>query len=229
MPYKIALMDADNTLLDFTRSEYDALCECLSARGIPTHRDIIDRYSKINEDHWKMLERGEITREFLRINRFAQFFKEHGFDHDPAKMADDYLLALSTKSYLMDGAMELCQNLYGRCRLFIITNGNTFVQKGRFDPCPIAPLFENRFISEELGHSKPEKAYFDIVANMIPGFDPKETIVVGDSLTSDIQGGINAGLDTCWFNPKNKPLPEHMPVTYVAHSFEDIQRIILTD
>ena len=227
MPYKIALMDADNTLLDFTRSEHDALCECLVARGIPTRQEIIDRYSKINDDHWKMLERGEITREYLRINRFAQFFKEYGLDHDPTNMANDYLMALSTKSYLLDGALELCQHLYGRCRLFIITNGNTFVQKGRFDPCPIAPLVENCFISEELGCSKPEKAYFDIVSDMIPGFDPRETIVVGDSLTSDIQGGINAGLDTCWFNPKSKPLPKHIPATYVAQSFSEIEEIIL--
>lgn len=228
MSYKIALLDADNTLLDFNRSEHNALCDCLAARGVSMRPEIVERYSKINDDHWKMLERGEITREFLRINRFAQFFREYGLDHDPTQMADDYLLALSTKSYLLDGALELCEHLYGRCRLFIITNGNTHVQKGRFDLCPLAPLFENCFISEELGHSKPEKAYFDLVASMIPDFDPRETIVVGDSLTSDIQGGINAGLDTCWFNPQSKPLPAHMTPTYVAHSLGEIEKIILS-
>ncbi len=228
MSYKIALLDADNTLLDFTRSEYHALRDCLIVRGISTDDAFIARYSKINDDHWKLLERGEITREFLRINRFAQLFREYGLDFDPEKMADDYMAALSTKSFLMDGALDFCRHLYGQCRLFIITNGNTSVQKGRFNPCPLAPMFENCFISEEMGCSKPEKAFFDAVAAMIPDFDPRATIVVGDSLSSDIQGGINAGLDTCWFNPKKKPLPPNVSATYVAHSFDEIEKIILT-
>ncbi len=227
MPYRIALIDADNTLLDFTRSEQEALCDCLRARGLPTHREITAAYAKINDDHWKLLERGQITREFLRINRFAVFFKTYGFDADPERMAEDYMAALSTKSYLMDGALTMCRRLYGKCRLFIITNGNTFVQKGRFDPCPLAPLFEKCFISEEMGCAKPEAAFFDAVAALIPDFDPRETIVVGDSLTSDIQGGINAGLDTCWFNPKRKPLSRGITPTYIAESFDDIEKIIL--
>ena len=227
MPYRIALMDADNTLLDFTKSEHEALCDCLRARGLPTHKEITDTYAKINDDHWKQLERGEITREFLRVNRFSAFFKTFGFDADPALMADDYMLALSTKSYLMEGALELCRHLYGKCRLFIITNGNTFVQKGRFDPCPLAPFFENCFISEEMGCAKPEAVFFEKISALIPEYDPKETIVVGDSLSSDIQGGINAGLDTCWYNPHGKPLKEGIRPTYVAESFDRIQNIIL--
>ena len=102
MSYRIALLDADNTLLDFTRSERAALCDCLTARGIDANDEIVARYSKINDDHWKMLERGEVTREFLRVNRFTQLFREYGLDYDPQKMADDYLAALSTKSYLIN-------------------------------------------------------------------------------------------------------------------------------
>lgn len=227
MSYRIALMDADNTLLDFTLSEREALSDCLRARGLPTHREITDAYAKINDDHWKMLERGEITREFLRINRFAAFFRCFGFDCDPIKMADDYMAALSTKSYLVDGALDFCRHLYGQCRLFIITNGNTAVQKGRFDPCPLAPMFEMCFISEDMGCAKPEKAFFEAVAAQIPDFDVKGTIVVGDSLSSDIQGGINAGLDTCWFNPQRKPPNSRIIPTYTAETFDDIEKIIL--
>lgn len=227
MAYHIALIDADNTLLDFSRSEHEALCDCLRRRGLPCHREITDRYAKINDDHWKQLERGEITREFLRINRFAQFFREHGFAFDAEAMAEDYMATLSTKSYLMDGALEFCRHLYGKCRMFIITNGNTSVQKGRFNPCPLAPMFEDCFISEEMGCSKPEKLFFDRVASMIPGFDPRSTLVIGDSLSSDIRGGINAGLDTCWYNPLKKPLPSELPVTYVAHHFDEIEKIVL--
>ena len=227
MAYRIALLDADNTLLDFSRSEHEALCDCLRARGLPTHREITDAYAKINDDHWKQLECGKMTREFLRISRFAVFFKTFGFDTDPERMADDYLATLATKSYLLDGAFEFCQSLFGQCRMFIITNGNTAVQKGRFDPCPIAPFFENRFISEEMGCAKPEIEFFRSVASMIPDFDPTSTLVIGDSLSSDIQGGINAGMDTCWYNPKRKPLNGSVSPTYIAHTFDDIRNIIL--
>lgn len=227
MAFHIVLLDADNTLLDFTRSEHEALCDCLRARGLPTHREITDRYAKINDDFWKQLEKGEVTRELLRIQRFAKLFCEFGYDCDPVQMADDYMAALSTKSYLMEGALDFCQHLYGKCRMFVITNGNTSVQKGRFDPCPLAPMFENCFISEEMGCAKPEKAFFDAVAALIPNFDPADTIVIGDSLSSDIQGGINAGLTTCWFNPQGKAVPADMPIDHVVTTFEEIEAIIL--
>ena len=227
MPYKIALIDADNTLLDFSRSEHDALCECLTARNLPTDEKITSRYAAINDFYWKQLELGLVTREGLRIARFDSFFKEFGFDCNPVQMAEDYMEALCTKSYLMDGAWEFCKQIYGKCRLFVITNGNTVVQKRRFDPSPIAPYFENCFISEQMGCAKPEKAYFDAVTASIPDFHPERTIVIGDSLSSDIQGGINAGLDTCWYNPLKKPGSSHIPMTYTAHTFEEIQAIIL--
>lgn len=226
MPYKIALIDADNTLLDFSKSEHHALCDCLTARGLPCHKEITDRYAAINDFYWKQLERGLVTREALRALRFETFFKEFGFDADPVSMADDYMMTLATKSYLMDGALDFCRQLYGKCRLYLITNGNTIVQKGRFDPSPLAPLFEACFISEEMGCAKPEKAYFDKVTASIPDFDPAHTLVIGDSLSSDIQGGINAGLDTCWFNPSRKPRPSDVPMTYMAHTFDEIKEII---
>ena len=227
MPYRTILFDADNTLMDFSRSEHDALWDCLIARGLPCNDAIIARYAAINDEFWKMLECGKIEREALRIGRFAKFIQEFGFACDPQALADDYMAALSTKSYLMDGALELCQNLYGKCRLYLITNGNTRVQEGRFNPSPLAPLFEDVFISEDMGCAKPEKAYFDAVAARIPHFDPADTLVVGDSLTSDIQGGINAHLATCWYNPHGKPVPAGMPIDYVARTFPEIQAIIL--
>ncbi len=228
MSYQIALIDADNTLLDFSRSEQVALCECLVSRGLPTHIEITSRYAAINDFYWKQLERGLVTRESLRIKRFDDFFKEFGFDCDPVQMADDYMAALSTKSYLMDGALDFCKQVYSQCRLFVITNGNTLVQKGRFDPSPLSPYFEDCFISEQMGCAKPERAYFDAVANRIPNFDPDTTLVIGDSLSSDIRGGINAGLDTCWFNPTGKARPTDIPMTYEARSFPEIKRILLS-
>ncbi len=227
MAYRFALFDADNTLLDFTRSEHEALSDCLIARGLPHDKATTDRYAAINDHQWKLLERGLTTREALRVDRFAEFFREFGFAFDPLAMADDYMAALATKSYLMDGALELIRSLHGKCGLYLITNGNTFVQQGRFDPCPLAPMFEACFISEQMGCAKPEKVFFDRVASAIPDFDPAATIVIGDSLSSDIQGGINAGLDTCWFNPKGKTPPADMNITYTVRSLGEIESIIL--
>ncbi len=227
MPYRIALFDADNTLLDFSRSEHDALTDCLIARGLPHDERIIARYSAINDAHWKRLEKGLTTRDQLRIDRFAVFFAEYGWDLDPTQMADDYMAALSSKAYLMDGAEALIEQLVGKCRLFIITNGIGSVQNARFDVTPLAPHFEGVFISEELGCAKPDKAFFDRVAAAIPGFDPREALVIGDSLTSDIRGGINAGIDTCWFNPRGKGAPEGMPISYTVASLSEVAGILL--
>jgi 2-haloacid dehalogenase len=227
MSYRTVLFDADNTLLDFTRSEHEALRDCLRARGLPCGKHVTEGYAAINDRHWKRLERGLTTREALRVARFEDFCREYGFGCDPRQLADDYFDTLCTKSYLIDGALELCERLHGQARLYLITNGNTKVQNGRFNPSPLAPLFEAVFISEDMGCAKPSKAYFDAVAAAIPEFDPADTLVVGDSLSSDIQGGINAGLATCWYNPHGKTAPADMKIDYTVRSLDEIPPIVL--
>jgi 2-haloacid dehalogenase len=227
MPYRIALFDADNTLLDFTLAEHDALCECLAARGLPTDEGTVSVYSAINDSHWKKLEKGLTTREQLKVARFAEFFSVMGYGGDPSAMADDYVAALSRQRHLVDGALELVKSLYGKCRLYIITNGITAVQKSRFGPCPLAPYFDACFISEEMGCAKPEKRFFDMVAEAIPDFDPAQAVVIGDSLSSDIKGGIGAGLDTCWYNPQGKTAPEGLNISYTVRDLGEITRIVL--
>ena len=172
MRYRTVLFDADNTLLDFTRSEHDALCDCLTARGLPHDEEAIARYSAINDGYWKRLERGEVTRAALQVGRFADFIAEYGFSCDAATLAKEYMLALSTKSFLVEGAESLCRSLVPSCRLYLITNGTDWIQHGRFDPCPLAPLFSGVFISDSMGCEKPERAYFDMVTAAIPDFDP---------------------------------------------------------
>ena len=228
MPYRIALFDADNTLLDFTRSEREAVRICLAARGLPTDVETASLYSNINDKYWKRLEQGLITRDRLKVERFADFFTVLGYDGDPRRMASDYEAALSHQSFLLDGALDLIRSLHGYCRLFIITNGTASVQKGRFGGCTLAPYFEACFISEEMGSNKPEKKFFDDVASSISDFDPRETIVIGDSLSSDIRGGINAGLDTCWYNPSGKVAPADMNITYIVRSLNEISPILLS-
>ncbi len=225
--YTTLLFDADQTLLDFHRSEHEAVTDCLKAFSVPTDDQTIAKYSEINTMYWKMLERGEIEKNKLYSERWRAFAEHYGYDIDAEKISELYLEKLSEKAYVLDGAEELCQTLSEHCRLYIITNGNKKVQNGRMGKLALSDLFIDRFVSEEIGFEKPSVEYFNIVKSRIPNFDPKTTLVIGDSLTSDIQGGINAGLDTCWYNPQGKSAPEGMNITYIVNKLSEIEDIVL--
>ena len=225
--YRTLLFDADQTLLDFHRSEHEAVTDCLEAFGVPVNNETIAKYSEINTSYWKMLERGEIEKSKLYSARWATFAEFYGYDIDAQAISDLYIDKLSERAYVLDGAEEMVEKLSKTCRIYIITNGNKKVQDGRMGKLSISRLFLDRFISEEIGFEKPSVEYFDIVKSKIPNFDPETTLVIGDSLTSDIQGGINAGLDTCWYNPQKKSAPEGMSITYIVSSFSEIEDIIL--
>lgn len=231
MRYDRILFDADGTLLDFHRSEYEALSDALDQIGMPYDDEVIATYSQINDGLWKQLERGEIKKQDLFWRRFELFFEAYGFAWDPHDMAKRYMHALSTKGHLLEGARELCEALYGKVKLYIVTNGVDFIQKGRFSVCGIATCFEERFISDNIGFEKPRVEYFEAIARAIPDLSRERTLIVGDSLSSDMQGGINFGIDTCWYNPRGKEIPSSMEgkITYVAHDFEQIRQLILED
>lgn len=226
MRYTTLLMDADNTILDFTRSEHDAIAETFLHFGLPHDDATIAVYSEVNEAHWKMLERGEIEKKVLMWKRFEAFCERAGLVADPHALAERYLQTLSTKSYMIEGALRVCAELAGHCRMYVITNGDKRVQKGRFTPSPLARYFDKCYISEEVGYEKPDVRYFEAVMRDIPDFDSATTLVVGDSLTSDIRGGINAGLDTCWYNPKGKPLPADTPANYVINDLAQLPGLV---
>ncbi len=227
MRYRDILFDADNTLLDFYRSEREALSDALFEIGVAASDDMIAAYSAINDRMWKKLERGEIDKVRLRLARFEEFARDCGIVTDVPRLAERYTVLLATKSYLMPGALATARTLRERgCRLFIITNGMKSVQTGRFDHSALFPYFEKSFISEEIGAEKPSRAYFDRVKAEIPHFSDRETLVVGDSLSSDIRGGVLAGLDTCWFNPQEKQSPADLPITYTVTRLEEIIPIV---
>ena len=225
--YHTILFDADQTLLDFHRSEREAITEMLLSFGLDVTEGMVADYSRINQSAWRRLELGEITKKQLRTLRFSEFCALYGFDFDAEEMATRYIAALSTKSYLIEGALECCRALAAHCRLYVITNGMAIVQHGRFDPSPLAPLFQAAFISDDIGHEKPSAAYFDYVKAHIPDFDPADTLVVGDSLSSDIKGAIGAGLDTCWYNPDGKQAPDELPITYTVQSLGEVIPLVL--
>jgi 2-haloacid dehalogenase len=225
--YSVLLFDADATLLDFHRSETEAVRECLDFFGLPSDDSVIAEYSRINAGYWKMLERGEIEKEKLYPARWQSLIDHYGFACNANAISDEYIRRLTTKSYLLDGALELCQRLHGKFKMYIVTNGQKDVQKGRLFPSPIFKYFDRCFISEDIGYEKPSVKFFDKVIEQIPDYDPARAIIIGDSLTSDMQGGLNIGIDTCWFNPHGKAKPDNMELTYVATDLSEIGDILL--
>lgn len=227
MRYNTVLFDADGTLLDFARSEREALVDALALNGIAADGDMIRAYSEINDSLWKMLERGEIERRVLIYHRFELLCERYSIVADAKKIASDYMKIIATKGYLLDGARELLEALSGRVRMYIITNGAATVQRGRYEKTGIEKYFDGIFISELVGVNKPDVRFFEKVADTIKDFDANTTIVVGDSLSSDIKGGNGFGLDTCWYNAAGTPASADIIPTYVAYSFDEVCKIIL--
>lgn len=227
MRYDFLLFDADGTLVDFHKGEFEAVREAMETMGIEPNDELVHAYSEINAGLWKMLERKEITKPELLIRRFEIFCERFGFSVDVKEMARTYEASLSQKGYLFDGVEELCQKLSKNHSLYIVTNGVEHIQKGRFSKLPLDKYFKKVFISGEMGYDKPDIRYFEAVEKNIPDFKKERALIIGDSLTSDIAGGINYGIDTCWYAPDNSEAPDGIDITYVARSYDDIYDFIV--
>lgn len=197
-------LDLDDTILDFREAETVALSKTLTDFGISYTKDNLRTYSDINKAHWERLERKEITRAELQVSRFVTFLSAIGANVPGEAVARAYEENLSHGHYFLPGAKEALDALRGRYRMFLLSNGNAKVQDGRLSSAGILPYFENVFISERVGADKPSKEFFDRCTAQIPGYAPEKALMVGDSLTSDILGGKNAGIPTCWMNPARK-------------------------
>lgn len=199
------LFDLDNTLLDFSKAERIALCHTLQQLNIPPHEKTLIRYSQLNQQQWELLEQGKITREQVKVRRYQQLFAELGVERSAEQAARIYEKQLGIGHYFIEGAEALLEQLCGRYRLYALTNGTASVQRSRSASAGLDRFFKEIFISEEVGVPKPQKAYFDYCFARMPGFRRETAILVGDSLTSDILGGRNAGVRTVWFNPAQAP------------------------
>lgn len=226
MRYNTVLFDADGTLLDFEKSEDEALRETMREAGIEPDAHKVATYSKINDGLWKMLERGEIEKSVLLYRRFELFCEHFGYDADARKMAEDYMQNLSQKGYMLKGARELLTALVGKVKMYIVTNGVDFIQRRRYVRSGLDEFFDGLFISGELGFEKPDVRYFERVRDTIEDFCPEHTILIGDSLTSDIKGANNFGLDSCWYNPKGKEPSDVATPTYIARDFDAVYSVI---
>ena len=200
---EILLLDLDDTILDFHKAERIAISKTIRDFGVEPTEEVLSRYHTINKWHWEQLELGKMTREEVLVGRFAMLFAEKEINVDPVVVARTYEKNLSVGHYFLPGAEEAVELLHKKYRLFLTSNGTASVQKGRMTSANLYRFFEKVFVSQEIGHNKPSKAYFDACFAQIPDFDPAKAMIVGDSLSSDIQGGINAGIRTCWVNPSH--------------------------
>ena len=198
---KNILFDLDDTLFDFHAAEKKAIKRTFETLGVPATEEVLKRYSQINSEYWKMLEKGLITRDGVKVGRFEKLFAETGYRVSPEETAALYENNLSQGHIFIDGAENLLSFLYGKYRLYIVSNGSAKVQDGRIKSSGIAKYFENIFISQRVGFDKPNKEFFDACFSKIPDFSSDETVIIGDSLSSDIKGGKNAGIKTKVFMP----------------------------
>lgn len=224
MTYTWLLFDADDTLFDFPKAEANALKWTLAELGLAASPAYFEIYARCNLFVWKEFERGLVTSTELRTKRFRLFFDEIGIAADPQTVSPLYLQNLGLGIDLLPGAETLIRFLNPRFHLALVTNGLADVQRPRLERSALADCFEKVFISEEIGAAKPSKAYFDAVFGAI-GKPPKnETLIIGDSLTSDMQGGLDYGIDTCWYNPRGQKT--ELPLTYQISKLEQLTGLL---
>ena len=215
------LFDLDETLLDFKRSESRALSNMLRHIGVEPTEKVISRYSEINKSRWKLLEQGLLTRQQVKESRYEILFAELGVEYSAAEATAYYEDQLSQKGFVFPDTIKLLETLHGRYRMYIVSNGGSNVQSGRLADSGIGKYFEDIFISEDAGAEKPSREFFDYCFEI----KADETVIIGDSLTPDIQGGINAGIRTIWFNPDGQQAADIHP-DYEVKKLMDIPALL---
>ena len=220
MKYPWLLFDADDTLFDYPKAEAKALQGTFGQLGLSYRPDYLPVYHKYNRQVWQEFEQGWLTSLELRTERFRLLFAEIGIVADPQLFSPLYLKNLARASDLFDGVAETLQTLSKGHHIGLVTNGLPDVQRPRLETSSINTLIEKVFISEEMGVAKPDKAFFDFVFQAIGDPKKSEVLIIGDSLTSDMLGGIQYGLDTCWVNPSQKTTG--LPVTYQIKNLPEL-------
>lgn len=227
MKYRHLLFDADDTLLDFKASEQAALRLLFNSLNIPLTKGIHDLYQEINHTLWTEFERGEITKEDILKTRFRKLFAKVGIEITRPNLEAEYQEMLASGHMVIPGVFEVLDQLKEHYELFIVSNGVATTQYNRLHNSGLYPYFKAIFISEETGYQKPQIEFFKYVFARIPDFEISRALIIGDSLTSDIQGGINSGIDTCWYNPNNIHNMKGLPTTYQICNLKELCSILL--
>jgi 2-haloacid dehalogenase len=226
MNFPYLLFDADDTLFDFPKASRRAFEHMCRKQDIPLTPGLYERYQAINQALWVAFDRGEVSQEEIVRLRFVRLFDFLGLQRDIAACNRDYLSALGEVVYPTPYAEEVCAVLSPTHRLYLVTNAIASVQRSRLRGSVFAPYITAAFISEEAGCAKPSAAYFDYVLRQIPNAAREDCLLIGDSLTADIQGANNAGIACCWYNPKRLPRPESLRIDWEITDLRELYTIV---
>jgi 2-haloacid dehalogenase len=226
MRYDWIFFDADGTLFDYDAAEAAALEGAFGACGLPCGPEIGPLYSEINAGMWRDFELGKISQEDLKTARFDRLFDALGLTADAEEFSRRYLAILGAQTALLEGAESLVRSLVGKVRMLLITNGLAEVQVPRFAASSIRGCFTEIVISGEIGLAKPDPAIFDFAFDRIDRPAKERVLMIGDNLGSDILGGANFGLDTCWYNPAGVANGHAVEPTYELRELREILAIV---
>ena len=227
MKYNVLLFDADNTILDFDKSEEQALQRAFELCGVKYDTDVLTVYRRNNIAQWQRYERGEISRDEVLLNRFLLTLDELAIKNcNVNKLADEYEKYLHFGFYQIEHAREVLEELQKSCDLYVVSNGVLSIQNSRMKGSELEKYFLRRFISEEIGVPKPNVEFFNRSFAQIPNLKKSSTLIIGDSLTSDVQGGINAGIDTCWYNPNGAKNNTQLVPSYEIADLRQLLEIV---
>lgn len=221
------LWDVDNTLLDFEYSMRHSLRRCFDSIGRPLTEEMIEGYSRINDGYWKRLERGEVTKEELLSGRFRDFFAEYGLTGiDLDAFRKDFAAGLGNTYAFRDDALTIVKSLQGHYRQYVVTNGVKAVQENKLKLSGLSEVMDGIFISEAIGSAKPSRIFFDYCLEHLEEKDKGKILIIGDSLTSDVLGGIQAGIRTCWYNPGEEKPSQPYRADYEISVLQQIYEVL---
>ena len=226
--YKYLLWDIDGTILNFEKAEKRAIRTLFEKFNLGECTDeMLSHYIEINKKYWKLLECGEMEKERILVERFVEFFEKEGIRTDVASEFNRaYQLALGDTIAFNDDALEILKAQKKNYQIIIVTNGTAIAQKKKLERSGLDKIADNIFISEEVGYEKPSIHFFERVIAKAGIDDVSQAVIIGDSLTSDIQGGVNAGIDTCWYNPKEEVNDTNLKPTYIIKNLHELCEIV---
>lgn len=218
--------DADGTLFDYDRAEGIALRKTFQVLGLRYEDRYLDVYRRVNAELWRAFERQEVTQAVLRERRFELMLQAVELDGSPELWSNTYIEQLAACTDLLDGALEVLKALHRSCRIAILTNGLQAVQRGRLARSSIKEYISEMIVSEEIGTAKPHRSFFETAFARTGNPAESEVLMIGDSLTSDIKGAADCGIDTCWYNPEGLPRPKGLPVTYEIGHLRELMELV---
>lgn len=225
MRYNTLLFDVDDTILDFKAAELQGLSKLFGNHGYELSDELLNSYQTLNQQLWKDYEENKRTREEVLNTRFGLFFEQLGKKVDSAAVEKEYRQYLNQGAQRLGNSLEIIADLSDKANLYVVTNGVAKTQYQRLEAASLLPYFKGIFVSETIGHQKPRVEFFEHVFRHIPQVDLSKTVIIGDSLSSDIQGGINAGIDNIWLNPHGQNSDKIQP-TYMIQTLDELYEIL---